>query len=85
MNVFYYDVEKKLSLGNVESKKTLKQLLEISDVVSLHVPETKETKNMINKKTLAYMKTGSYLVNASRGTVVEINDLVECLESGHIL
>jgi D-3-phosphoglycerate dehydrogenase len=85
MKVCYYDIEKKLSLGNVESKKTLKQLLEISDVVSLHVPETKETKNMINKTTLAHMKKGSYLVNASRGTVVEIDDLVQYLESGHIL
>ena len=85
MNVYYYDIEKKLSLWNVKSKKTFKELLEISDVVSFHVPETKDTKNMLNKETLAYMKEGSYLVNASRGTVVEIDDLVRYLESGHIL
>ena len=85
MNVYYYDIEKKLSLWNVKSKKTFKELLEISDVVSFHVPETKDTKNMFNKETLAYMKEGRYLVNASRGTVVEIDYLVRYLESGHIL
>ena len=85
MNVYYYDIEKKLSLGNVKSKKTFKELLSVSDVVSFHVPETKDTRNMLNKTTLSHMKEGSYLVNASRGTVVEIDDLVTYLESGHIL
>lgn len=84
MKVYYYDIEKKLSLGNVKAKRSLKELLEVSDVVSLHVPQTKDTKNMINKKTLSYMKKGSYIVNASRGTVVDIDDLVDALESHHI-
>lgn len=85
MNVYYYDVEKKLSLGNAKPKKSLKELCEISDVVSFHVPQTNTTKNMLNKETLSYMKQGSYIVNASRGTVVDIDDLVDALESGHIL
>lgn len=84
MKVKFFDVVKKLPLGNAKPMRSLDELLEQSDFVSLHVPETPETKDMIAKKQLAKMKKGAYLLNASRGTVVEIDDLVEALKKGHI-
>ena len=84
MNVYYYDIEKKLNLGNAKSCSSLQELLSISDIVTLHVPETDLTKNMIGKKELGLMKKGSYLINASRGSVVVINDLAEPLEEKHL-
>ncbi len=84
MNVFYYDIEKKLSLGNSKSCSSLEELLSSSDAVTLHVPDTPVTRNMITAKELALMKRGSYLINASRGSVVDIGALADALESGHI-
>ena len=84
MNVYYYDIEKKLNLGNAKSCKSLKELLSISDIVTLHVPETELTKNMIGKKELRLMKKGSYLLNAARGSIVVINDLAKALKEKHI-
>ena len=84
MNVYYYDIEKKLSLGNAKACSTLEELLSNSDVVTLHVPDTPLTRNMITAKDLALMKRGAYLINASRGSVVDINALAAVLESGHI-
>ncbi|MGK9369236.1 phosphoglycerate dehydrogenase [Melioribacter sp. Ez-97] len=84
MNVYYYDIVKKLSLGNSKPYDSLDELLKISDVVTLHVPETDLTKNMISREQLSLMKKGSYLINSSRGTVVNLNDLAEFIESGHI-
>jgi D-3-phosphoglycerate dehydrogenase len=84
MKVLYFDVVKKLPLGNAEQVNTMKDLLAMSDFVTLHVPELPETKDMIAKTQLNQMKKGSYLINASRGSVVVINDLAECLKSGHI-
>lgn len=84
MHVYYYDVENKLSHGNAQSVDTLKELLEISDVVTLHVPETPETKNMINAETLSYMRPGSHIINYARGTVIDIEALADALKSGHI-
>jgi D-3-phosphoglycerate dehydrogenase len=84
LNVYFYDTTKKLPLGNAKSLQNLNDLLEISDFVTLHVPELPETKNMIDKAALKRMKKGSYLINASRGTVVVIEDLVEALKSKHI-
>jgi len=84
MNVYYFDIENKLSLGNAKVCDSLDELLEISNIVTLHVPETDLTKNMITKKELSKMKNGSYLINASRGTVVELNDLALFLKTGHI-
>jgi D-3-phosphoglycerate dehydrogenase len=81
LKVIFYDVVKKLPLGNAQPVNTMGELLRQSDFVTLHVPETKETKDMIAKKELARMKKGSYLINASRGTVVVIEDLVEALKS----
>lgn len=84
MNVFYYDIVNKLSLGNAKSCNSLNELLEISDVVTLHVPETELTKNMIDYDKLKRMKKGSYLINTSRGTVVNIPDLSKAIEEKHI-
>ncbi|MEE1673671.1 phosphoglycerate dehydrogenase [Agarivorans aestuarii] len=81
MQVYYYDIENKLSLGNATQVADLEQLLAMSDVVSLHVPETAQTKYMFGEAQLAAMKQGSILINASRGTVVEIDSLVSVLES----
>ena len=84
MNVYYYDIEKKLNLGNAKSCSSLDELLQISDIVTLHVPETELTKNMITSRELSLMKAGSCLINASRGTVVNIEDLSVALENKHI-
>jgi D-3-phosphoglycerate dehydrogenase len=84
MRVQFYDIEDKLVLGNSTQVKSLKQLLNSSDIVSLHVPETVHTKNMIGSKELAQMKEGAILINASRGTVIDIDALVAALESGKI-
>ncbi len=84
LDVCFYDVLKKLPFGNAKMMPSMETLLEKSDFVTLHVPETPETKNMISSKELAKMKKGSYLINASRGTVVVIEDLVQALKSKHI-
>jgi len=84
MKVFYYDIENKLSLGNAIQVPSLDELLAISDVVSLHVPETPSTQNMIAAEQLAKMKPGSILINAARGTVVDIDALVAVLKSNHL-
>jgi len=81
MKVVFFDVVKKLPLGNAKPKRTLAELLEAADFVSLHVPETPQTKNMITAKEMSLMRPGSYLINASRGTVVVIEDLAAALKS----
>ncbi len=84
MRVVFYDIETKLALGNVQALPSLDALLELADVVTLHVPETPETFRMIGAEQLARMKPGSHLVNAARGTVVDIDALVAALESQHL-
>lgn len=84
LRVLFYDVVKKLPLGNAKHMQTLDELLSKSDFVTLHVPEAPENINMITAKELKQMKKGSYLINASRGTVVDIDALAESLKSGHI-
>lgn len=84
LDVIFYDVLKKLPLGNAKNAATLPALLEKADFVTLHVPETPETKNMIGKKELAKMKPGAFLINASRGTVVVIEELIPLLKSKKI-
>ncbi len=84
MNVFYYDIIKKLNLGNAKSCETLDELLNVSDIVTLHVPETEATKNMIKYEQLKKMRKGSYLINSSRGTVVNLEDLARALEEKHL-
>lgn len=85
MNVYYYDIEKKLNLGNAKACNSLDELLSVSDIVTLHVPETELTKNMIGEKEIYYMKRGSYLINASRGSIVVIDALAKALEEKHLL
>ncbi|MBT3384366.1 MAG: phosphoglycerate dehydrogenase [Prolixibacteraceae bacterium] len=84
MNVFYYDVEKKLSLGKATVCNSVEELLHIADAVTLHVPETESTANMISTRQLNKMKKGSLLINASRGSVVDVNSLAEALKSEHL-
>ena len=81
MLVQFYDIEDKLVLGNSTQVKSLDKLLNTSDVVTLHVPETAQTKDLINADTLLKMKEGAILINASRGTVVDIDALVKALEA----
>jgi D-3-phosphoglycerate dehydrogenase len=84
MRVVFYDVVKKLPMGNAKSSNSLSECLSKADFVSMHVPETPQTKNLIGAKELASMKKGSFLINASRGTVVVIDDLVAALKSKHL-
>lgn len=85
MDVYFYDVVSKLPLGNATQVGTLHELLNIADVVSLHVPETPATKYMFGADQFAQMKPGSILMNASRGTVVDIEALAEAVRSGKLL
>ena len=84
MQVFFYDTITKLSLGNAIPCKSLSELLAKSDIVTLHVPETPETKNMIGEKELQMMKKGAILMNASRGTVIDIEALTSALSNEHL-
>jgi len=84
MRVVFRDIEAKLPLGNAREMPSLDELLQTADVVSLHVPETAETVNMIGPAQLARMKPGSHLINASRGTVVDIDALASALEARHL-
>ena len=84
MRVLFYDVIKKLPLGNATSVGTMKELLAKSDFVTLHVPETEQTKNMMRADELAAMKKGAHLINASRGSVIDIGALVIALKEKHL-
>ena len=84
MRVQFYDIEDKLVLGNSTQVKSLEELLRTSDVVSLHVPETQQTQNMIGAKQLSQMKDGAILMNAARGTVIEIDALASALRDGKL-
>ncbi|RYY74673.1 MAG: phosphoglycerate dehydrogenase, partial [Comamonadaceae bacterium] len=84
MQVVFYDIDAKLPLGNARQLATLDALLAASDVVTLHVPETPQTQDMIGAAQLARMKPGSHLINASRGTVVDIDALAAALDSGQV-
>ncbi len=84
MDVLYFDIEKKLSLGKAYACDSLNELLQRSDVVTLHVPETPETRKMISVNQLSQMKKGSLLINASRGSVVDYDALTSFLKNGHL-
>jgi len=85
MRVIFYDTVTKLPLGNASQVGSLKELLESADIVSLHVPESPSTKDMIGKKELSQMKENSILINAARGTVIDIPALCETLKSKKLL
>ena len=84
MHVIFHDVVAKLPLGNAHQAASLQALLAESDIVSLHVPELASTQWMIGAAQIAAMKRGAILINASRGTVVEIDPLAEAIRSGHL-
>jgi D-3-phosphoglycerate dehydrogenase len=84
LQVLFYDVVKKLPLGNARAVVSLDELLRLSDFVTLHVPEIQETMNMIGAREFGLMKKGACLINASRGTVVVIDDLVKALKEKHL-
>ncbi len=84
MRVIFYDIETKLSLGNARAVSSLDELLERADVVTLHVPETPATHMMIRDEQLARMRRGAVLINASRGSVVDIDALAEALRTEHL-
>ncbi|MEM1081905.1 MAG: phosphoglycerate dehydrogenase, partial [Pseudomonadota bacterium] len=84
LRVIYHDVDRKLPLGNAEPVAQLDQLLAQSDLVSLHVPDTQQTRNLIDVEQFKRMRPGSHLINASRGRVVSIPALCEALASGHL-
>jgi D-3-phosphoglycerate dehydrogenase / 2-oxoglutarate reductase len=84
MEIYYYDIEKKLTLGNAKPLSSLADLLMISDVVTLHVPSTPLSRNMISDGQIEQMKKGACLINASRGDVVDYKALAEGLRSKHL-
>lgn len=84
MHVIWYDILPVMPIGMSKTADSLEDLLAEADFVSLHVPETPETKMMIGERELALMKKGSYLINASRGTVVDIDALASSLRAGHL-
>lgn len=84
MKVRFYDVVTRLPLGNAAQVRDLYELLAMSDVVTLHVPESPSTKDMFGAKEIAAMKKGAILINAARGTVVDIDALAEALENEHL-
>ena len=85
MKVQFFDIEKRLSLGNARPAESFEKLLETSDVVTFHVPETEQTQNMMDQAAFEQLKDQAILVNASRGTVVDIDALEAALESGKVI
>lgn len=84
LKVSYYDVENKLPLGNAEEVSDLKTLIEECDIITLHVPGTKQTKNLFNKEVLSWFTKGQLLINMSRGDVVDIEALRKALDEERI-
>lgn len=84
MNIIYYDIEKKLTLGNAHPVSSLDDLLAYSDTVTIHVPSTNLTRNMISFSQVSLMKKGACLINASRGDVVDYRAVAEGLRSKHL-
>jgi len=84
MRVYYYDVDDKLALGNAIKCNTLENLLNVSDVVTLHIDDNKANKNFIGEREIGQMKKGAILINLSRGFVVDIEALVAALKSGKL-
>lgn len=84
MKVQFYDIETKMPLGNAVAVKSLHELVANADVISLHVPETQATQNLVNKELLGQFKIGSILINYARGQVVDLDALAASLEQGNI-
>lgn len=84
MKVVFFDTETKLPLGNASDSKTLKELLSAADIITIHVPETTETKNLINKHNITSCKKGAVIINYARGEVVDLAALRKAILSAHI-
>lgn len=84
MKVVFYDIEPKLSLGNAMPVRSLDELIKVSDIVTLHVPETDSTLQLMNAQRMSRMKKGAYLINYSRGNVVDLLALKKHIENGHV-
>lgn len=84
MRVVFFDLTDKLRHGNTEPTASLDELLAMSDIVSLHVPETPQTQGMIGAREIALMKPDACLINNSRGTVVDLDALAAALRAGHL-
>ncbi|MBP1602127.1 MAG: D-3-phosphoglycerate dehydrogenase [Acidobacteria bacterium] len=84
MRVVFYDIVNKLPLGNAVQLASLGELLQSSDFVTLHVPESPETRNMVSSREISLMKNGSCLLNLSRGSVVDLKAVSDALTSGHL-
>jgi D-3-phosphoglycerate dehydrogenase len=84
MRVLFHDIVRKLPLGNAESVGTLDELLKASDIVTLHVPQTAATTNMMDAARIGAMRKGAFLINTSRGVVVDQGALAAALRAGHV-
>ena len=84
MKVIFYDTITKLPLGNAESRKSIKDIVSQADIVTLHVPETNQTKNIISKSVIKQFKKGSILINYARGEVVDLDALKVALQDGQL-
>ncbi|BFU60533.1 MULTISPECIES: phosphoglycerate dehydrogenase [Rodentibacter] len=84
MDVYFYDIENKLPLGNAKQIRDLEELLGACDVISLHVPDLPSTRNLMSAERIAQLKQGSILINAARGTVVDIDALAKALKEGKV-
>jgi len=84
MKVIFYDTVTKLPLGNAVAKKTLKEVVSQADIITLHVPETAQTKNLINKTVIKQIKKGAILLNYARGEVVDLEALAAALKEGQL-
>jgi D-3-phosphoglycerate dehydrogenase / 2-oxoglutarate reductase len=84
MKVIFYDIDTKLPLGNAVAESSIKELVSISDIVTIHVPDTDQTRMMINKNVLRQFKKGSILLNYARGEVVDLEALSRALEEGQL-
>jgi D-3-phosphoglycerate dehydrogenase len=84
MKVIFYDIETKLPLGNASRREKMEDVLGEADIVTLHVPDTPRTKNLINKNVFQYFKEGAILLNYARGEVVDLNALATALKNGDL-
>src|SRR5262249_2898419 len=84
MRVIYFDTVEKLRHGNAVAMPSLAELMRASDVVSLHVPDTPSTRQMIGPPEIAWMRNGSYLINCCRGSVVDLEAMAVALRDGHL-
>src|ERR1051326_9199987 len=84
MKVIFYDIETKLPLGNASASEKMENVLREADIVTLHVPDTPRTKNLINKNAFKHLKKGAILLNYARGEVVDLNALAVALKNGDL-